>query len=163
MRRTNLSLGEKLLIGAFVVGNLHFIDHVLRVDHSGWPFTHNVSPLTFVIPIVYILFAIIWFNRSRPWLRVVAACLFLVVTFPTHIVIIEPPQQIFGMWAHNHSAPALLYPGNPDVSNVLDIQSPLLGTISVAIALLLVVLSLAMTIAFIREARRSVGKEALNE
>lgn len=155
MKRTNLSLGEKLLIGVFVVGNLHFIDHVLRVDHSGWPFTHNVSPLTFVVPVIYILLAVIWFNRSRPWLRVVAACLFLVVTLPTHTFIIEPPQQIFGMWAHNHSAPALLYPGNPDVSNALDTQSPLLGAISVTIALTLVVLSLAMVLVFIREARQS--------
>lgn len=155
MKRTNLSLGEKLLIGAFVVGNLHFIDHVLRVDHSGWPFTDNVSPLTFVIPAVYLLFAIIWFNRSRPWLRVLASCLLLVVALPTHTIIIEPPQQIFGMWAHNHSAPALLYPGNPDVSNALDIQSPLLGVISVTIALSLVMLSLAMVVVFTRESRRS--------
>lgn len=156
MKRTNLSLGEKLVIGAFIVGNLHFIDHVLRVDHSGWPFTHNVSPLTFVIPAVYVLFAIIWFNRSRPWLRVAASCLLLLVALPTHTVIIEPPQQMFGMWAHNHSAPAPLYPGNPDVSNALNTQSPLLGAISVTIALFLVLLSLAMVLVFTREARQNI-------
>lgn len=36
-----------LLVAAFALGILHHIDHILRVDHSGWPFREVVTPFTF--------------------------------------------------------------------------------------------------------------------
>ena len=33
-----LSRGEKLLLLAVALAIVHHVDHVLRVDHSGWPF-----------------------------------------------------------------------------------------------------------------------------
>ena len=48
---------------------LHQTDHVLRVDHSDWPFTDQFSPLTISL-IVYPMAVFMLFQRSRPWLRV---------------------------------------------------------------------------------------------
>lgn len=44
---------EKALAAATCVGFLHHVDHVLRVDHSGWPFVSTVTPFTFSL-IVYV-------------------------------------------------------------------------------------------------------------
>jgi len=41
------SLAEKIVIVTLIVGILHHADHVLRVDHSGWPFTENVNTFTY--------------------------------------------------------------------------------------------------------------------
>jgi hypothetical protein len=42
-----LSRRSAVLIGLTNgVGLLHHIDHVLRVDHSGWPFRSDVNPFT---------------------------------------------------------------------------------------------------------------------
>jgi hypothetical protein len=38
---------ETLLSIAIMLGLLHHIDHVLRFDHSGWPFRTQVTPFTF--------------------------------------------------------------------------------------------------------------------
>jgi hypothetical protein len=47
-----LSRSEKSLLLAAALATLHHVDHVLRVDHSGWPFLRQVTPFTFslVIP-----------------------------------------------------------------------------------------------------------------
>ena len=41
-----LSRGNKWLLLATTVALVHHIDHVLRVDHSGWPFLPEVTPFT---------------------------------------------------------------------------------------------------------------------
>ena len=40
----NLGLSEKLILVAGGLGLVHHTDHVLRFDHSGWPFRPEVSP-----------------------------------------------------------------------------------------------------------------------
>jgi hypothetical protein len=32
---------------AYLTAVLHHVDHVLRFDHSGWPFKAEVTPFTF--------------------------------------------------------------------------------------------------------------------
>lgn len=45
---TGLSRSTRnLLLLAIVLAVIHHADHVLRVDHSGWPFRAMVTPFTF--------------------------------------------------------------------------------------------------------------------
>ncbi len=47
-RFNGLSKRSAIIIGVtIIVGLAHHTDHVLRVDHSGWPFLHDVNPFTF--------------------------------------------------------------------------------------------------------------------
>jgi len=65
-----LSRGEKLLLLATTVALVHHVDHVLRVDHSGWPFLPELTPFTFSL-IIYPIFLAVFLSRSKPWYRVV--------------------------------------------------------------------------------------------
>ena len=47
---------------------VHHTDHVLRFDHSGWPFTDIVTPFTFSL-LVYPLFILAFFLRRGGWGR----------------------------------------------------------------------------------------------
>jgi len=40
-------LSATILVAIMVVGIIHHTDHVLRFDHSGWPFRPEVNPFTF--------------------------------------------------------------------------------------------------------------------
>src|SRR5215207_2462616 len=64
--RSPSRLSKVLLLAAASLGAIHLVDHVLRADHSGWPFLDEVTPFTFfavaVLPVI--LFA--HFDRSRP-------------------------------------------------------------------------------------------------
>jgi hypothetical protein len=43
-----LSKRSAIIIGAVIlIGLIHHTDHVLRVDHSGWPFRADLNPFTF--------------------------------------------------------------------------------------------------------------------
>jgi hypothetical protein len=63
-RRTGI-----LLVAVLVVTMLHHVDHVLRVDHSGWPFKAEVTPFTFSL----LVYPVILFGLFGPqrlfWLR----------------------------------------------------------------------------------------------
>ncbi|CAN5690065.1 hypothetical protein BH23PAT2_BH23PAT2_09450 [soil metagenome] len=146
----NLSLGKKFLLGAIILGTIHFIDHIMRFDHSGWPFKPDVSPFTFIVPFVYILIAVAWIAHSKPKLRLFAAGLLALLTILAHSLI-EPPSQIYKMWANNHSAPALIYPGDPSAHNLLHVESPLLGVLSILIVVLLVIFTMGAFISLIKE------------
>jgi hypothetical protein len=59
-----------MLLGVVALAFLHHLDHVLRADNSGWPFTPDVTPFTIsllVYPIVVLDFVLL---RHRPWVRV---------------------------------------------------------------------------------------------
>src|SRR5262249_53939520 len=45
----------RLAITTGILGLLHHADHVFRGNHSGWPFTHNVTPFTFSLLIYPLL------------------------------------------------------------------------------------------------------------
>ena len=139
MGKIRLTFPEKLLLVTTGVGLIHHLDHVLRVDHSGWPFLSRVTPFTYSL-LVYPVILVVLLARGRAWLRVALAVpLFL---FPTlsHIFL-ETPLDQYETWAHC-----------PDV-NMLDVSSPVVGLIAAAISVLLSLLALAVLLAFVREAR----------
>jgi hypothetical protein len=68
--RGRLTPGEWMLLGVVGLAFLHHVDHVLRADNSGWPFTSDVTPFTISL-LVYPIFAIDFLLlRGRPWVRV---------------------------------------------------------------------------------------------
>ena len=64
--RREFTLGEWMLLGVVALAVLHHLDHVLRADNSGWPFTPDVTPFTIsllVYPIFVLDFLLL---RDRP-------------------------------------------------------------------------------------------------
>jgi hypothetical protein len=47
--------GEWMLLGVVAFAFLHHLDHVLRADNSGWPFTPDVTPFTISLLVYPIL------------------------------------------------------------------------------------------------------------
>ena len=139
--------GEWMLLGVVTLAVLHHLDHVLRADNSGWPFTPNVTPFTIsllVYPIFVLDFLLL---RDRPWVRVGLAAVLFVALQVTH-AIVEPPADQYGTWANGTSAvPHAL--GQP---NLLDTASPVLGALSVAVATLLSLAVLAALVLLARQA-----------
>jgi Zn-dependent membrane protease YugP len=104
--RTNLR--RWLLIAATAVtifGLLHHLDHVVRGNHSGWPFEEEVSPFTFSLLIYALLIPGLYLTfRDRLmagyWLFT-AVVLFTVVTL-AHFVGSEreaPIRDIYAVYA----------------------------------------------------------------
>lgn len=61
-RRVLLALG----VGVTVFGILHHTDHVIRGNHSGWPFQEEVTPFTFSLLVYALLLPGIFMNlRGR--------------------------------------------------------------------------------------------------
>jgi hypothetical protein len=57
-----MTRSEWLMLLSGGLGVLHHIDHVLRFDHSGWPFREIVTPFTYSL-LVYPLLAVAFFWR----------------------------------------------------------------------------------------------------
>ena len=146
--RGRFTPGEWMLLGVVALAFLHHLDHVLRADNSGWPFTPDLTPFTIsllVYPIVVLDFVLL---RHRPWVRVGLVAVLFVALQGTH-AIVEPPTNQYGTWANGTSAvPHAL--GQP---NLLHTASPVLGALSVAISSLLSVAVLAALVLLAREAR----------
>ena len=75
-----------LMLGCVVTafGFLHHVDHVVRGNHSGWPFVEEVTPFTFSLLIYALLLPGIYMNlRGRVaagwWLFTAAVALALVM------------------------------------------------------------------------------------
>lgn len=145
---------EKLLIAIVPLGILHHIDHVLRGDHSGWPFRREATAFTFTL-LIYPLLAFAWGMRAKPWVRAAAAGFIAAFVLLAH-TLIEPPQQIYGTWAHNRSTDALLYRVDPDhVHNLFNLESPVLGILAAGLAVVLTVLIIIAFLIAVRDARAS--------
>jgi glucan phosphoethanolaminetransferase (alkaline phosphatase superfamily) len=140
MTTLRLTRAEGLAAVTTFLALLHHADHVLRFDHSGWPFKPEVTPFTFSL-LVYVLIGFVFLLRAFPRARVaLATVLFL---FPTLAhVYLETPADQYHTWAHN-----------PEV-NVLRTNAPLLGATAVVITILLSALAFATLIAFVIEARK---------
>jgi hypothetical protein len=141
-----------MLVGVVCLAALHHLDHVLRGDNSGWPFTPDVTPFTIsllVYPIFVLDFLLL---RRRPWIRVGLVAILFAALQVTH-AIVEPPADQYGTWANGTSAvPHAL--GQP---NLLELASPILGALSVAISSLL---SLAVLAALVLLARANQHQPA---
>lgn len=139
MTRSFPTSAEMWALWTTVLGLLHHADHVLRVNHSGWPFLAEVNPFTYSLA-VYPLIAILLLARGWRRFRVgLAGLLFL---FPTvsHVTL-ETPVTQYRTWAYR-----------PDV-NMLGVSSPVMGAIAVTITLLLSASALMTFLGFLREAR----------
>lgn len=139
MTFAHFSRAERLALVTTCLGIAHHIDHVLRYDHSGWPFKREVTPFTFSL-LVYVVIALIFAMRRFPRVRVgLSAVLFL---FPTLAhVFLETPTDQYRTWAHA-----------PDV-NLLHVRAPAAGIAAVVITVLLSAFALAVAIAFWKEAQ----------
>ncbi|HEV8165418.1 MAG TPA: hypothetical protein VGR74_13385, partial [Actinomycetota bacterium] len=137
-----------MLLAVVALAFAHHVDHVLRADNSGWPFTPDVTPFTISL-LVYPIFALDFLLlRNRPWARVALVAGLFVALQVAHAVY-EPPADQYGTWANGASSvPHAL--GRP---NLLDVASPALGALSVAISTLLSVAVLVALVLLIREAR----------
>jgi hypothetical protein len=146
--RREFTLGEWMLLGVVALAVLHHLDHVLRADNSGWPFTPDVTPFTISL-LVYPIFALDFLLlRDRPWVRVGLIAVLFVTLQVTH-AIVELPADQYGTWADGTSAvPHAL--GQP---NLLDTASPVLGALSVTVSSLLSLTVLAALVLLAREAR----------
>ena len=141
MTSGGLTRAERLAVVTTLLALLHHVDHVLRFDHSGWPFKPEVTPFTFSL-LVYVLIGLIFALRNFPRTRVaLAIVLFL---FPTLAhTYLETPFDQYHTWAHS---PAV---------NLLRTNAPVLGVTAVVITVLLSGFALATLIAFWGEARKS--------
>jgi hypothetical protein len=156
--RERFTLGEWMLLGVVALAFLHHLDHVLRADNSGWPFTPDLTPFTISL-LVYPIFALDFLLlRQRPWVRVGLVAGLFVALQVTH-AIVEPPADQYGTWANRTSAvPHAL--GQP---NLLDTASPILGALSVAVSSLLSLAVLAALVLLAREARTNQLQPAASE
>jgi hypothetical protein len=114
-----------LLTLSTVLGLLHHTDHVLRGDHSGWPFTDHVTPFTYSL-VVYLFLLIAFLAARRPGLAAICVAVVLGLTQFSHLVF-ELPADQYATWANG--------------SNLLGINSAPLGY---AAAMLSITLSLAL-------------------
>ena len=88
--------------GAVVFGLLHHADHVIRGNHSGWPFQAEVTPFTFSLLIYALILPGIYLTargRSVPGYHLFVAIVGLALLGFVHFVPTEdfeaPVQDIF--------------------------------------------------------------------
>lgn len=134
-----LSAADKLAVLTAAIGILHHVDHVLRYDHSGWPFTPEVNTFTYSL-VVYPVIAIVLAAREWPLLRVRLALLLFLFPTAAHIFI-ETPLDQYSTWC------------SPGV-NLLEADSPALGVAAGTITVMLSVSAFATFVAYLRASRR---------
>ncbi len=118
------------LICLLFIGILHHVDHILRYDHSGWPFRPEVTAFTFSLLVYPIIFSL--FRSKNKIYRVCVSLLLALLIISAHIFL-ETPADEFHTWAQNSSTFASSL-GHP---NLLNVRSSILGAISTIIAMLL--------------------------
>ncbi len=133
---SRFSRAERLVLITLALALLHHLDHVLRVDHSGWPFRPEVTPFTYSL-LVYVMIAAILLARGWPRLRIGLSA--ILPLFPTLAhTLIETPANQYVTWAARPEA------------NWLGVSSPILGAAAVLLTVLLSLSAAAVSIAFIR-------------
>lgn len=144
-----------LLIAATVIGLSHHIDHVLRVDHSGWPFRRDVNPFTFsLVAYPILLFALLGPARLF-WWRWAGLAIGTGFTMFAHTRI-ETPQMQYAMWAFNRSLEPHLW----NVRNLCGVESGALGWAAVVVAMLLNILLVVAAVAMAADGARSLRRPA---
>jgi len=127
---------------------LHHLEHVLRVDHGGWPFLPQVTPFTFSL-LVYPVLLAAFLAARRPLVRTALLACVLVAVQAAH-VLVEIPVNQFETWTTGSTA--VCAPGQLDL---FGISSPLLGAVAVVVSLGLSVALLAAVVSAARDLARS--------
>ena len=140
------AMSLKFLTISLVISVIHHIDHILRIDHSGWPFIVAWSPFTYSL-LVYPVFASIYLIRNNLY-RIIATSVLLLTATVAHIFF-EPLRDKFHTWAYKSDLP-----GHVNEDNLLGINSPVLGVISIAIAVVLSLMLLLTLLSFFRNTKR---------
>ncbi len=140
---------EKLILTTAGLGVLHHVDHVLRFDHSGWPFRPEVSPFTYSLLVYPVLLAVLVL-RSHPWLRVALMVLVYIAVQSAHIFF-EPPSHQYGTWADGVGET----PSGARPPNLLHLASLGVGALSAALSVVLSLVTIAAIVSLILDARRS--------
>lgn len=142
------------LIAIAVSAALHHLDHVLRADHSGWPFQAEVTPFTYSL-LVYPALLVDYLVIRKPWLRVGLLSAGLAFLVAVHVTI-ETPFDLFRSWSTGASTSE----ANPGIPNLLEVASPALGVAAnLVLAMLFAALVPALTFA-VRQA--SAGARRAN-
>ena len=136
---------------AAILAVIHHVDHVLRVDHSGWPFLPDVTPFTFSL-VIYPIFFSVFLSRSKPWYRVAGVALLFLFSVFAH-AFLETPMDQYHTWAYGSN-----FPGHVGQHNLLGQDSQFLGVCAVIVTVLLSLTLLAALLAFLSDARREVMK-----
>lgn len=158
--RGPLTPGEYALVAVVLLALVHHVDHVLRADNSGWPFTPDVTPFTLSLIVYPIFVADFLFLRERPRLRIGLVAVLFVALQVAHAVF-EPPSAQYGVWADGVSrVPHAL--GKP---NLLGVESFAFGLASVAVSTLLAAAVLVALVLLVREhrSRPSTGRTAAGD
>lgn len=140
-----MSSAERLAVITTVLGVAHHVDHVLRYDHSGWPFKPEITPFTYSL-LIYVVIALVFALRSFPRVRVVLAALLFLFPTVAHMRL-ETPADQFRTWAE---APHV---------NLLHTSAPALGAAAVAVTVLLSIFAFATCVSFWLEANRMSSRD----
>ncbi len=165
--QTEAHLRRWLLIAAAcvtILGAIHHVDHVVRGNHIGWPFSTTVTPFTFSLLVYPPLLAGIYLtSRGRAW-----AGYWLVVALPILALVVfvhlvphagyEAPADLYVPY----SAP-LVYVQMGTAPSRVDFfrdvypryASPVWGFLAVAVMVSLVIALLALLLTAIRVRRIS--------
>ena len=139
------------MLVATTVAIVHHVDHVLRVDHSGWPFLPEVTPFTFSL-VIYPIFLSVFISRSKPWYRVTGTAFLFLFSVFAHAAL-ETPRDQYRTWAYGSD-----FPGHVGQHNLLGQDSQFLGVCAVIVTILLSLTLLAALLAFLSEARKRTAK-----
>lgn len=145
LNRWGLPRSEVLLAITVIMGLLHHADHVLRHDHSGWPFIAEITPFTFSL-LVYPILLSVYLARSWSWYRAAATGFILVGIQAAHTWL-ETPRDQYHTWAAGVSD----FPQSLGQSNLLHVASPAMGIAAVVVSILLSIALFLTVIGFIRD------------
>jgi hypothetical protein len=133
--KRRFSPGNVWLKVSIMLGLLHHFDHVLRANHSGYPFTTEFSPFTWSLLVYPILFSAFWVKA--PWYRVGAVTTVFLFTQLAHIFI-ETPAEQYLPWIEGE--------------NLLHLSSPVMGVYAVMLSLMLSATLITTLIVFVKAA-----------
>lgn len=140
-------LTRRLILVATLLSVIHHVDHILRVDHSGWPFVQRVSPFTYSLLAYPILASLLW-ARAGSWYRVAGLTVLFLFATSAHIFF-EPLRDKFHTWTYGSDLP-----GHVGEENLLGIHSEILGIGSIIIAVLLSLVLLGALLSAILDAKK---------
>lgn len=129
------SQGRVWLTVTIMVGILHHLDHILRANHSGYPFTTEITPFTWSLLVYPILFSAFWVKA--PWYRVGAVTIVFLFTQLAHIFI-ETPAEQYLPWTEG--------------GNLLHLSSSVIGMYAVMLSIILSATLITTLIFFVKAA-----------